>query len=765
MFRPSLLTAAVCAALYTPAFAQQTNTTTSIELNPITVSSSREYSPLNKLANNITVINDKTLENHLALSVEDALESVPGVSFDGQGRYGLSDVTIRGVSGNRVKLLVDGQEIANYFSFGPFQTAGRQYLDLNNMKQVEIIKGPASSLHGSDAVGGVVSFISKTPDDYLQADKRFGGSVGASYHGDSNTFAQDATLAFALSPQWDGLVSLGFSQGHERENHHGNDAIGASRSSPNPEDNKSHNIQGQLRFKPNENHTFSLKVSDYRFEHDSQMLNQLKIPFSRRNIYSYDTYRAENEQKRQSLALRHDFTIHQAWADSGYWQIFAQKQASQQNSIMNGVYTNTVPNLGLIATNAAAQRWRQSDYEVKEIGGELQLHKHIAGNISQDWVYGINIHQKEIEMLRTGNDQINTSNQSISERNAPNSEVQQIGVFAQNRLSFGDSGFSLIPGIRYDRYRLKTSPDAIFNAGAGRDFAINEFDEGKFSFRLGALYDINEQHSLYANYAEGFRAPNFSEANVGFANYARGYAYIPNLNLKPESSRGIELGWRSDNGIFHHDLSLYYNRYKNFIKTQHEVGFNRATRLIQYQSINLPSAEIYGAELGAGLDFGAMNPQLEGFSADIALAYAKGNTKGKDSSGASAKIPLTQINPLSGYLRLQYDAPSDIWGVAGKWHFARGKSANDIATTDHEGKALDSPRAKVVPLPTGGYGVFDLTGYYRPIPDLTVRAGIFNAFDKAYIPWSDAKTLSNSRDQQIYSAPGRWFGASIRYDF
>lgn len=743
MFRPSLLTAAVCAALYTPAFAQQTNTTTSIELNPITVSSSREYSPLNKLANNITVINDKTLENHLALSVEDALESVPGVSFDGQGRYGLSDVTIRGVSGNRVKLLVDGQEIANYFSFGPFQTAGRQYLDLNNMKQVEIIKGPASSLHGSDAVGGVVSFISKTPDDYLQADKRFGGSVGASYHGDSNTFAQDATLAFALSPQWDGLVSLGFSQGHERENHHGNDAIGTSRSSPNPEDNKSRNIQGQLRFKPNENHTFSLKVSDYRFEHDSQMLNQLKIPFSRRNIYSYDTYRAENEQKRQSLALRHDFTIHQAWADSGYWQIFAQKQASQQNSIMNGVYTNTVPILGPIATNAAAQRWRQSDYEVKEIGGELQLHKHIAGNISQDWVYGINIHQKEIEMLRTGNDQINTSNQSISERNAPNSEVQQIGVFAQNRLSFGDSGFSLIPGIRYDYYRLKTKPDAIFWNSAGSNFKLKEFSEGEFSFRLGALYDINEQHSLYANYAEGFRVPSFKETNLGFENLRQGYSYIANPSLQPEKSRGIELGWRSDNGIFHHDLSLFYNRYKNFIKTEHFKGKNKAG-LGEYESINLPSTEIYGAELAAGLDFGAISEALNGLSTQLALAYAKG----KDRQSGEA---LANIEPLSGHLGLQYDAPNDIWGVAGKWHFASAKKSKDLPSSGY--------------LPTGGYGVFDLTGYYRPIPDLTVRAGVFNAFDKAYIPWSDAKTLSNSRDQQIYSAPGRWFGASIRYDF
>lgn len=751
MFRPSLLTAAVCAALYTPAFAQQTNTTTSIELNPITVSSSREYSPLNKLANNITVINEARLQDAMAVTVEDALESVPGVSFDGQGRYGLSDVTIRGVSGNRVKMLVDGQELAGTFSFGPFQSAGRQYMDLSNMKQVEIIKGPASSLHGSDAIGGVVSFVSKTPDDYLQAGQTAGGSIFSEYHGDDESINLGATLAFAPSPQWDGLISFSHSNGHEQQNHGGNQLSGAARSSPDPQDQHSNHLQAQLRFKPNDNHRFTLSAASYHFYRDTDIQSSLGAGA---RGFVYNDYDSRDRQTRHSLSLRHDFKLNQSWADSGHWRVFAQQQASQQNTAMSAALRG-----------APAERLRKSDYEIKEIGAEAQFHKHIGGTIRQDWVYGLQLSRKEVEMLRYTYDRIGARSREAFEKNAPDSSISQIGVFAQNRLSFGDSGFSLIPGLRYDYYRLKTDPDARFWSTVGSNYQLQNLSEGELSLRLGALYDLNDEHSLYANYAEGFRAPGFQETNLGFENYSQGYGYAANPDLQPEKSRGVELGWRSDNGIFHHDLSLFYTRYHNFIQTQTAVGRNPDTGLIEFTSINLPSAEIYGAELSAGLDFGAMNPQLEGFSADIALAYAKGNTKGKDSSGASAKIPLTQINPLSGYLRLQYDAPSDIWGVAGKWHFARGKSANDIATTDHEGKALDSPRAKVVPLPTGGYGVFDLTGYYRPIPDLTVRAGIFNAFDKAYIPWSDAKTLSNSRDQQIYSAPGRWFGASIRYDF
>ena len=112
--------------------------------------------------------------------------------------------------------------------------------------------------------------------------------------------------------------------------------------------------------------------------------------------------------------------------------------------------------------------------------------------------------------------------------------------------------------MRYDHYRLNAKPDQTFWNTVGSGYQVRDYREGQLSWRLGALYDIGDSHTLYANYAEGFRAPAFNETNLGFENASQGYSYIANPGLKPEKSRGIEIGWRSDNGILKHDLSAYY---------------------------------------------------------------------------------------------------------------------------------------------------------------------------------------------------------------
>ena len=90
-----------------------------------------------------------------------------------------------------------------------------------------------------------------------------------------------------------------------------------------------------------------------------------------------------------------------------------------------------------------------------------------------------------------------------------------------------------------------------------------------------------------------------------------------------------------------------------------------------------------------------------------------------------------------------------------RWRFAMKKADKDI---DNEG--VRSPLKG-----SGGYGIWDITGYYRPTKGLTARAGAFNILDKKYITWGEATGLADDISRERYSAPGRWFGASLRYDF
>ena len=79
-----------------------------------------------------------------------------------------------------------------------------------------------------------------------------------------------------------------------------------------------------------------------------------------------------------------------------------------------------------------------------------------------------------------------------------------------------------------------------------------------------------------------------------------------------------------------------------------------------------------------------------------------------------------------------------------RWRFAMKKADKDI---DNEG--VRSPLKG-----SGGYGIWDITGYYRPTKGLTARAGAFNILDKKYITWGEAKGLADDISRERYSAPG-----------
>ena len=108
----------------------------------------------------ITVFDGKYLDNNYIQNIQDLIRYEPGVSVQNRPtRAGNSGYTIRGISGNRVFVQVDGIRIPDsYFN------SGRDVVDFDAIKRVEIIRGPASTLYGSDAIGGVVSYISKDPD-------------------------------------------------------------------------------------------------------------------------------------------------------------------------------------------------------------------------------------------------------------------------------------------------------------------------------------------------------------------------------------------------------------------------------------------------------------------------------------------------------------------------------------------------------------------------------------------------------------------------
>ena len=320
-------------------------------------------------------------------------------------------------------------------------------------------------------------------------------------------------------------------------------------------------------------------------------------------------------------------------------------------------------------------------------------------------------------------------------RDFPISETTKIGAYIQDEIRFADGKFSLVPALRVDYYKLDPTLDNIF-AEDNPGVAVEGMSETSVSPKLGGIWRMNDQWSLFANYARGFRAPPYGDVNVGFTNLQGGYTVIANPDLKPETSDGYELGLRFGGKAFYAGVTGYYNDYKDFIESFVQITAPGVSPII-FQSQNVADARIYGVELKGGVDFGALNASLEGLSLRAAVAHSRGDDKTRD-------VPLTSIDPLRATLGLAFDGEG--WGTELVGSFAdRKKRVPSTATYQ-----------------PAGYGALDWYAHWEFAPGAKVNLGLLNLTDKTYTDWADINGVaSNSRVLDRYTRPGRTLSASL----
>ena len=364
-------------------------------------------------------------------------------------------------------------------------------------------------------------------------------------------------------------------------------------------------------------------------------------------------------------------------------------------------------------------------------------------------LYGLEYVRTETEQIRDGRsidlDTGEVSNvvgpDAFPVRDFPNSETAEYGFFVQDEIVFGDSGVRLVPAIRYDRYELDPKPDSIFiddNPG----ITPTSLDEDAVSPKLALLWDVGMTTQLYAQYAEGFRAPPYNDVNVGFTNFQFGYTAIPNPDLKSETSQGVELGIRVRNGSLDLNAAVYRNDYEDFIESFQVVDFDPINNLLIFQSINLTEVQIEGAELG-----GRWTPAFfpNGLSLRFAAAWA-------DGENSMTNQPLNSVEPFNAVVGLDYTDPAERWGVS---FVGRGASRRDD---------LDNSGGDIFVAP--GYAVVDAFGFWRPVDDLRLRLGVFNLFDREYFEQASFTNVpANSGAINRLKAPGTNVSFSIDYSW
>lgn len=258
--------------------------------------------------------------------------------------------------------------------------------------------------------------------------------------------------------------------------------------------------------------------------------------------------------------------------------------------------------------------------------------------------------------------------------------------------------------------------------------------------------------SLFGKYGTGFRAPDmddlyyYYENSVSFGGNTWGYLIEPNPDLKPERSIFLEGGVRTQNGFASAEVTLFYNRYRDFIE-QVSLGTTSTYTLGVYTNENIDKVTIKGVEFKGNLDLHGMDERIaEGWTLTTAAAYADGWNEEDDE-------PLDSISPLTVVAGLNYDHPDRRWGGSLNLTWVDGKDEDDLSE-DSEWLSIPS------------HTLLDLTGYYNLSKNLKVSAGLFNLTDEKYWVWNDIRELSSaSTNLDRYTQPGRNLGIDLTLAF
>lgn len=719
--------------LLCPSLALADNT---VSLGETTVTATRSEQPVDAVPSTVSVQTARDIDRNNANDIKQLVRYEPGVSVSGSGsRFGLSGFTIRGIGGNRVLTQVDGVAVPSSFVFGPFMDARRNYIDLDTVKRVEILRGPASSLYGSDALGGAVSFMTKDAADYLQDGKDTYARFKLGFDGSDDSWLKSATFA-GRTGSVDGLVTISRRDGHETDTFGGNDGIGSARGEANPVDASTDNLLAKLGWDYAEGSRLQLAYERYNDDADTRLLNEYSATGTTR------TSDATDSTDRERISLTHRFLLDSALADQVQWQVNYQDSQIRQETYQER-----------FSAGRLRDRSRDSKYEETLWGLNAQLDKQFAlADTQHHLIYGFDFKRLESKDLRKGGEVYQSNGQPVppafgSETfplsDFPDPVTREYAAFIQDSIEIGR--WTLLPGLRYDYYEMKPEVSQRYLNSNPVDKAPSNFSDHALSPKFGVTYRIDDHHSVYGQYAAGFRAPEPVDIFGEFVNTAIGYQTIANTNLKPETSDSYEFGLRGKYDMGSFGVALFYNRYDDFIEQvtlpNDPTGNNRLT----YQYTNLDKVTIKGAEARGDLDLN----QAIGLPMGTTLRGAVSYAKGKDEETGE---PINSIDPLKGVFGLGYDTPSGRFGSELTWTLVQAKHNID------EDEIPDQYKP-------GGYGLLDLSGWVKITDGVTLNAGLFNLTDKKYWQWGDVRGLTeNSPSLDRYTQPGRYAAANLVWE-
>ena len=478
-----------------------------IELKQVVVTGPTGAVKMQDMSMPAGIVDRNSLRMTPATNIVDAVAKLPGVSQVSTGS-GISKPVIRGLGYNRVVVVADG-----------VRQEGQQWgdehgveIDGNAVSSVEVLKGPASLLYGSDALAGVL----KLNTDPVVPLGKMRLNVNSEYHTNS------------------GLVNYSFNFGGNKQG-----------------------LSWNIRYGDKFAHAYKTPIDGYvpntqfRERALSGMLGVNKAWGHTRLIGSYFHLTPSiAEGERDPLTGK----LEQPYADAKtYHHGLPYQQVYHYKAVLDNAFYLGEGRLNAVL--AYQQNRRQEFEEPDEYGLYLKLHTvnynvhYVTRRLGEDWRITSGVSGMWQRSLNQGDEFL-----------IPDYSLFDFGAFVTTTANVGS--WALNGGLRFDNRHLNSRE--LMDDGEMRFQAFKRNFSG-FTASVGAVWHANEHLDLRANAARGFRAPNISElASNGVHEGSLRYE-VGNRDLKPEFSLQFDLGAELTTPWLDAQLSLFSNRIDNYI--------------------------------------------------------------------------------------------------------------------------------------------------------------------------------------------------------
>jgi hemoglobin/transferrin/lactoferrin receptor protein len=649
------------------------------KMGEVTVVGSRSERLVDLTSKSVSVITREQIKARPGVNIQTLLDDVPGISYSRAGGLG-GQMVVRGLNSNdpRMVMYVDGDR------FRGRNTLEYNLVDPNQIERIEIIRGPASALYGSDAMNGVINIITRRAKGDVNGKFHLSPLVSSvSYNSVNNQPAGRVELAGVGNGV---AMLLGFNGRRAGDYESPLGEVGNSDFS---------SLGGDLRLgytlMPGKRLELIGKIAEVETGRAGGIGGAPGLPKIRHR---------ENPMRERYLKLGYgdsDPILGLDSLDTSFYvrelytaQNTENRTAANGNVTLSNIYVDGPVIWGgkLIGTKA----WGNN---LLTAGADF-FHENRKGNENDAVTYNAS--------------GAVTSTTVRAQRNR-DAEQTNVGIFAHNDWDPSSRWTVSTAGrLDYIRTTVDGSPALEENAALQQALANNlESIDKAATGSIGVIFKPVQQLHLVANAGTAFRAPATFEKFGSFTQAA--VNNIANPDLQPETSVTYEAGARLRLPDFHADLTGFYSDYSDLIQI---ATINATTK----QRQNVGSAVIKGIELEGAYDL----------SKQWSLKFNAATTHG---TNTLTNVPLVNVPPLNGMAALRYTSPGQGYYLEGADRWSIRKDRIDPAQERET---------------AGYYNVFslyaglDLGKWDKRLNKWRLTAGIDNILDTTY---RNAATFEN----------------------